>query len=618
MAQRKTFFNVIFAKLTDECIHVTVRQLQTYMHNYVASMKKEKKDFYMETAEGTRQLELYEKVTKSVTHYATSGKPDREELKIFLKIFKVYLEKRVGISGESVVTSIQPALDVLRADVDRELIARGGDPIGPLQGWNSIEAILNNALSLSSRPPQELKFPIQHFDEKKLNGSPYFTGRDDKVRDICEAVLRGKSIYLQGIGGIGKTEIVRAAVKAIANTPISSMLNPITDVFWIDLSSSQGESGINQEEDIKQKIYQAFHPDAPIDRVDWKKEYSVCLDIMKELGARLLIVIDNIETRDDDIRALCNNLPSAQFILAGRPNSLGLSKERLQTIKVEALKLDPCLELFRKWYFDGFDVGNQVLSQDDEKIIKSIIDLADCHTVTVELFAKLIRRQDFYDTDGGKKSPFQVFLATLVACGFNLKFQNSEGEMLEEELVAAEHQSMKKERRIIEQLAMLFSTMHLTDTSKRELLIKISTIPNVPFILEDVKKWFSLKNKVLLDKLSEEGWLQRTEDGINTYCMHSVIAAAIRHENADILHKTCQSMIVAMTKSLLRQRFAGESQKRLIQFSWSVADIFGDDIASVQDDAFFRALIDLYKKIGLVNKARHLEKLVISHPLNWE
>ena len=281
---------------------------------------------------------------------------------------------------------------------------------------------------------------------------------------------------------------------------------------------------------------------------------------------------------------------------------------------MDSLDESSCETLFTRWYFDDDVTNDCKLSKEDAVCVKKIIDLADRHTVTVELFAKLIRKQDFYNLTEQHKSPIQVFLDTLIDCGFNLKFPDEDGNMQLDEPVSAEHRLMKQERRIIDQLSRLFSTMNLAGP-EQELLIKITTKPNLTFtVYKDIKKWFSLKNKILLDRLAKSGWLQSVEsDGKTYYCIHSVIAAAIRHENASIIHNTCKDFIVEMTKSLLKKRYQKESQKLLIQFSWSVADIFGDDITKA-DDSFFKAIIDMYQKIGLTRKAQFLYKRLREAP----
>ncbi len=599
MAQRKTFFNEIFSDLTDD---IKIIQLQDYMNQYIQAKKKNESDFFMREGSGDL-LGRYQKVADSVTQYPTRSIPDRNELRILLEMVKKYLEDEHMLSGLIMVESLQIRLNKLIDKVNYELVFQGDKPIKPQKGWDSIEAILSYAHSLSFLPTNKVKFPRQYFDPKNFNGSRYFIGRINLMNDIGSSIFSGKSVYLQGMGGIGKTEIVRTVVKKIANVSVLRPSKPITDILWIDLHNDKCGEFTSLDDDIKQQVCQALHPKSITDNLE--NEYKDCLNELKGMGEGLLIVVDNIEVCNDDLRAFCNCFDEARFLLVGRPNSLGLAITNLQTIKVEALNLEVCETLFKNWYFDGVATVGQGLSKEDENDAKEIIELADRHTVTVELFAKLIRKQDFYEAKGGKNSPIHIFLETLKTCGFNLKFQDETGEMYEEEPVSAEHHLMKKERRIIEQLSMLFSTMQLTDSSKKELLIKISTIPNLPFEFREIKKWFSLKNKVLLEKLSEDGWLQRNDGAVTTYCMHSVIAAALRHENAGILHKTCQKFILSMGKSLLKTRYPHESQKLLIQFSWSVADIFGDDITKM-DDEFFRALIAMYRKLHLDNKANFL------------
>ena len=555
-----------------------------------------------------------ESVYAKIGHYTTFSRPNATEKDLFIEKFVEYLTSRCKISDSDILEHRADFENILQG-VNIASHARGMDVLVFYADIKFIEKLLSRAYTLSDPAPKVSGYPKQHFDNNKINGSPYFIGRDNFINAVLEKIVSGQSVYLHGIGGIGKTEIVKAIVKNISNELIDNSKNPITDIIWIDLNDGKDEENLRYGEDIKRKIYLSLNPKADIGRIDWDKEYKSCLDIIKSMGDRLLIVIDNIQSRDEDLLAFCNNLGGTRFLLSGRPVSLNLPC-KFANEEVSSLNLDICLELFKKWYFNGTEPGKH-LSLEDTEYAKEIIDLADCHTVTVELFAKLIRRQDIYETTlKGNKSPIAVFRERLIEYGFDLRFKDENGNDITDEPVGAGHNLLKKERRIIEQLAMLFSTMQLADESEKELLIKISTIPNLPFEFGEVKKWFSLKNKSLLEKLSEDGWLQRTyetEDSVAKYSMHSIIAAAIRYENAEVLHKTCQKFISSMGKQLLKRYSNREQGKLLIQFSWSIADVFGDDITK-RDDSFFRALIEAYRKLHLDYEANILYRKLMQAP----
>ena len=511
-------------------------------------------------------------ISDKVNHYTSSQMPEPEEREDFVNSFAEYLNKYGDLQNHR--RDLREILEIVNTQ-SRE---RGEVCITFTEGREKdlVKKLLNRAYALSQTPISTIR---QHFDNINLIGSPYFTGREDLVNELVQTITcteEGKknSVYLHGVGGIGKTEVARTVVSRIINNRTGTSSTPITDIFWINLGGN--DSGTNADGD------------------ELSKE---AINELKEPGSGALIVVDNIESNSTALLEFCNALPHARFILAGRPEILNLPENRFINKKIDALTPDECVELFKNWYFRENETGGQV-SEKDEEIVRNIIDLADCHTVTIELFAKLIRIQDFYESAG--RSPFAIFLDTLIENGFNLKFPDGDGNMQEDQPVAAGHPAMTRENRIIEQLAKLFSTVKLTD-GNRNLLIRLSTIPGMPFNFDNVKKLLSLKDKTPLELLFEEGWLQRTEGNVKYYSIHSVIASAIRYNEKDTLVDNCRSFLKNMTKLLNKNDKI--PIKLMTQFSWSVADVFGDNIEDKTICEFYDKLYNMYNKNKLLNRA---------------
>lgn len=511
-------------------------------------------------------------ISDKINHYTSSQMPEPEEREDFVNFFSEYLNKFGNLPNH------KGALTEILNNINAQSCTRGENRITFTEGQEKdlIKKLLNRAYALSQTPISTIR---QHFDNINLIGSPYFTGRADLVNELVQTITcteEGKknSVYLHGIGGIGKTEVARTVVSRIINNRTGTSSNPITDIFWINLGGNDSGTNADGDELSKEDINE-----------------------LKEPGSGALIVVDNIESNSTALLEFCNALPYARFILAGRPEILNLPENRFINKKIDALTPDECVELFKNWYFRGNETGG-LLSEKDGEIVRNIIDLADCHTVTIELFAKLIRIQDFYESAG--RSPFAIFLDTLIENGFNLKFPDGDGNMQKDQPVAAGHPAMTRENRIIEQLAKLFSTVKLTD-GNRNLLIQLSTIPGMLFNFDNVKKLLSLKDKTPLELLFEEGWLQRTEGNVKYYSIHSVIASAIRHNEKGTLVDNCRSFLKNMTKLLNKNDKI--PVKLMTQFSWSVADVFGNNIEDKTICEFYKKLYNMYNKNKLFNRA---------------
>ena len=198
-----------------------------------------------------------------------------------------------------------------------------------------------------------------------------------------------------------------------------------------------------------------------------------------------------------------------------------------------------------------------------------------------------------------------------------LKLNGLNFKLRDEELVSSNHELMqKKERKVIEQLQILFSAINLVE-NERNLLIKISVIPNLPFTSEKAKRWFSLTRRTELLNLRQNGWIKSvcSKENQNVYYIHSMIASAIRAQYKHLLYETSQSFIKEITKDMIElgNNCTKEREiKILTQFGWSIADIFDGKMHRIEDFEFLQSLAYLYGKIGLTRRELRVNDMAIS------
>lgn len=427
--------------------------------------------------------------------------------------------------------------------------------------------------------------------------TPNFCGREDKVSEIVEIVKSGNSCYLHGMGGIGKTEIVKSVVMRLSDICCDSeevvvigpgeVKYPLEKIIWINYMNGD-------EVGFKTNVVSAVHPKTNVYNLD--EQYKQSVESLRSMKARLLLVIDNIEHVDQVLKDFYNGLNikeagvPVRVIFSGRPLPY-FNKNELKPVEATPLLEGDCKKLF-KVYCD-FD-------QNEESDVDKIIDLVDKHTVTIELIAKLIKKQEKGIGD---------FLQVLNANGFNnIRFVDEE-----EELVDSNHDLMRKERKIIEQLKILFNTINLTDEEKR-LLIKISIIPNLPFNFNMAKKWFSINNRNEIASLSANGWVKQIECSKNKkeYYMHSIIATAVRAQFSDLLYEVCQPFIKEVTNEMIAMSNKNIKKiKILTQFSWAITEVFQEKFNSIDDYCFLEQLAEIYNTIGDVFKQTKIRDLSI-------
>lgn len=401
---------------------------------------------------------------------------------------------------------------------------------------------------------------------KLLTAAPYhqtehYLGREAITSSLVEQLVSGRSCYLHGIGGIGKTEIAKSALKQILAMPASE--SGFTHVIWVNYTDG----------DFALSLVRALNITGDIHNIE--QAFQKAVAIINQYRGRLLMIIDNVETADDEYLLSLNDYLDCRLLITSRCK--GFSS--LMEIPVPALSVDDCMALFYAYYH----------GQRDDIMLRKIIGLADRHTVTVELLAKIADSEELL---------LYEFHASLIRCGFNIS----------EEEVAASHEKMHSEGRIIEQLKKLFR-VYGCSAEEQHLLIQTSTIPGIHFVFDQAKKWFGLHNRTLLNRLEKRGWLKKEalyDNGRNRYryFMHSVIASAVRAQFLDVLYDACQSFIREITIEMRDSLSQNDAvKKELIQFSWSLNDIFQGQFQSESDCDFLWALAEIYRDIGYYERA---------------
>lgn len=223
-------------------------------------------------------------------------------------------------------------------------------------------------------------------------------------------VLSGKSVLLYGIGGIGKTETAKSVLKKIYS--MSCNVTGVYQIAWVTYTNGK----------LKDSLIEAFHDTKGYTDRDeaWEHIYNV-IQIQRE---KLLIVIDNVETieQDSDIERL-GDLP-CRILVTSRTEKIG----GLYRCSVDHLPEEDCRDIFYHYY-----VGDH-----DNHYLDKILELIEYHTVMLELLAK---------TANMEEKTLQEFYELLVQNGFRMS----------NEEVGSHHPLLQSEKRVTEQLKILFT-----------------------------------------------------------------------------------------------------------------------------------------------------------------
>ena len=299
--------------------------------------------------------------------------------------------------------------------------------------------------------------------------------RDKELEDIVGQLRAGKSVLLMsGFGGIGKT--------ALAKLVFHTVEAEYDAVAWIDYRGNLKNSLLAEillENDIRDE------PER------WRRIQAILGD-----GRKKLFVIDNADHSEGQ-----NPQEDAELLrLTGRENISVIVTSRLDELEsyqkkeIGFLSPDACVELFYLYY-----------PNDPERVqhavVEKLVELAQYHSLTVELFAKGAKR----------KADLESYYQTL-----------------SKDLRAATRQFATghtgKMGTIEAHLRGLFIVQDRTDAEKHTLWSFAVLPPNAALSVEEAEKWFGLAESEL-DPLAEDGWLLWKD---YRYSMHPLVRQIIR------------------------------------------------------------------------------------------
>ena len=383
--------------------------------------------------------------------------------------------------------------------------------------------------------------------------------RPTLVQDLMNRLLEKQSILVWSIGGVGKTELVKELISTIQSVPCEE--TGISEIAWIKYNPSG----------LLDSIHDAFS-----DEMDWIQFQKMC----ERKRERLLVVIDDVEKVDDPY--LCQLSLPCRLIVTSRVREL----PALVHWPLPELTVDEQKQLF---------FGHCPVDNPQERWLDEILALTSNHTVTIEFLAKIAYYNDW--------SLLELY-QKLVMLGFRLS----------EERVSSVHEKLQKEETVITQFCKLFQLLSYTE-EERKLLVYSSVLPNMPYTVDQAKRWFDCMQLSLLNKLYQVGMLESSrKNGRLVYWMHSVIAAAVRFQSIDMLYSQTKPLIRNFVDEMDTGESWGTEYKKfyLIPFCWAVYDIMEQHLNSEDDIDFLMRLCYISMESGNAGLAQRLAQRALT------
>lgn len=360
---------------------------------------------------------------------------------------------------------------------------------------------------------------VDMMQDKPLPHQRFF-GREEALFNLKEMAIHGRKCLISGVGGIGKTELLRQLIRScdeeryidcIAIVPYNAgLVESFGRVF-------PGFRHQEAEESFNRILYQ--------------------LEQKAAEGKRVLLLIDNMNSSPEEDPALARlaALPCAVLISSRRPDLDGFEAYHIQDPSVST-----CALIFRDNY-------RHQLTQADHTVLNALLANTSLrHPLTLRLMARAAHSNGW-----------------------------SVGELAERlrqnytALTWVEDDRMMKLDQIYRQL---YSYMQIPDSCQN--LVELFTLlPRDNYsleFLEDVFASVTAGNDLAyrLNLLTEGGWLDETDNG---YAMHPLIAQCLRRKVLN--EKKLASVLNCLATKLPKSAFMDSSvyyDKKL----WRISQIF--------------------------------------------
>ena len=304
-------------------------------------------------------------------------------------------------------------------------------------------------------------------------GTGHFFGRQTELFELSEFLDKGGKYLVGGMGGSGKTELMRQFLK-----------------ICLEEKSADYIGIVQYEGGLARSMVKAFHGSRGTDLNESYKEVLTHVRMLED--KRVLLIIDNMDGDVDaaELEALCK-LPATIFITSRYQRLKGLKTYRLRTIGQEAAGL-----IFRDNYGD-------YLNEEDKHCLQAIIkEDVWCHTLSLRLLARTARNNGW----------------SLPKLTEQLKLGNMPRGYTDSE----RYECM---RQVYLQM-YAFTPRTQVETA---LLRILAALPYRNYDLIWAEKYLQNLSKEeqvgeVLQKLWEKGWLEKSESG---YSMHPFISECI-------------------------------------------------------------------------------------------
>lgn len=323
-----------------------------------------------------------------------------------------------------------------------------------------------------------LSDPKEPFIKKgALSLAGFFTGRDTEIESIHKKFKETDTIFLSGIGGIGKSELAKHYAKKYESEYDAIIFAPFVNDVQMMITDDNYVPIYNFSQYPEEKPNEYFAR-------KMRKLGELC-------DKRTLIIVDNLDTTDDDNLDKLFTLGCKMLVTTRADFSYVYSNNQMN---IDVLT-DPFV-IFNEHY-------KKPLSEDEHKCVDEIIEIVCGHTMTVELLAKQMI--------AGRVKPEKMLD----------KLKNGGVSDSGKEKVRTAKDGKHAMQSTYDHIQALFDLSKL-DKDEKHILANLSLIPYTGIYTELFHDWCLLENYDCINRLVVDGWIRQNKDS-DYISLHPVI-----------------------------------------------------------------------------------------------
>lgn len=369
-------------------------------------------------------------------------------------------------------------------------------------------------------------------------------GRDEIVQSICDRLKKErKHIQLRGMGGIGKSEILRKVYSWFLENPGEHFYAHIAYLYYSGKFRSDLDSAID-------------YPG--------KETSANPIEYLKHLAntSKVLLFIDDVRNQMPDKGKIYEEDASFEEIVGSNISILFASRimrTDFSLISVKPLPIESCVDIFLREYSANMDddimtaddteccVAEALTAEDKERLVQIIDGRAGRNTLVINRLGALARDYGWTITQLEKE---------LIDRNFNIRqgLSESNAEYIDE-------------RTLQDELNKLYDYNEIKNAAERSILEGFTLLADVPTDIATCAKWFSRdaeidegRCRIALMRLMRRSWLlsaksKQNEAIIDNYSMHNIVREAIkaqvevdREEHQDLVMKVWTNLTMEVRK----------------------------------------------------------------------